>query len=59
MIDGTNMGGKVNKVTADLNKDINHLDLTDIHRTLCPKIEEIFPSIHRMFTKIEYSLKNF
>ena len=53
MIDRTTMGGKVSKVTADLNKDINHPDLTDIHSTLCPKIEETFPSIHRMFTKIE------
>ena len=59
MIDRTTMGGKVSKVTADLNKDINHPDLTDIHSTLCPNIEETFPSIHRMFTKIEYILKKF
>lgn len=43
---------KINKEMEDFSNSINHLDLTDIHRTLHPKEQ----NIHSSQEDMEYSL---
>ena len=49
---------KINKATVGLNDMTDQLDLTDIYRTLYPKVAKYAPflSAHGMFSKIDHIL---
>ena len=49
---------RINKETRALNETLDHMDLTDIFRTLHPKATEytFFSSAHGTFSKIEHIL---